>query len=109
MPARRPRNHLRASFIQICHALDPQTKDLDKEILSFIGHDVSSDGDFEKLALKIFAYQYERDQNYRKFCLLDKKTPETISSWKEIPAMPAAGTFDIIAHDFREVATTMGV
>ena len=25
------------------------------------------------------------------------------------PAMPAAGTFDIIAHDFRELATTLGV
>ena len=45
---------------------------------------------FEPLALRLFAYQYERNLPYRRFCDGRGRTPESVSSWSEIPAAPAA-------------------
>jgi hypothetical protein len=45
-------------------------------------------GDFAVLALEVFAYQFERDIPYRKYCESLGKTPQNISSWQEIPALP---------------------
>ncbi len=43
---------------------------------------------FEPLALKVFAHQFARNPTYRKFCGTHDTTPETVSSWREIPAVP---------------------
>ncbi len=44
--------------------------------------------DFETIALEVFNYQYERITAYRNYCLSLRKTPETVLSWEEIPALP---------------------
>ena len=84
--------------------LDSQTKNLDAKILTFIKDNAcsapSSEQAFEALALQIFAYQFERNQNYRKFCLLEGKNPATVSNWKEIPAMPAEGFKELVLSTF---------
>jgi hypothetical protein len=45
-------------------------------------------GDFAAVALEVFAYQFERNIPYRKYCEALGKTPANIASWREIPAVP---------------------
>ena len=45
---------------------------------------------FNALALRLFAYQYERNLPYQRFCSGRGQTPETVTNWQEIPAAPAA-------------------
>jgi hypothetical protein len=53
----------------------------------FIKH---SEGDFESLALLLFANQYEKNLPYRRLCDALRQTPTTVMSWREIPPVPAA-------------------
>lgn len=46
--------------------------------------------DFEDLALRLFAHQYEHNIPYRRFCDGRGVAPTGISSWKDIPPAPAA-------------------
>ncbi|MDI3281132.1 MAG: acyl-protein synthetase [Bacillota bacterium] len=43
---------------------------------------------FDEMALEIFAYQYACNQPYRRFCDAKGVTPENITHWSEIPALP---------------------
>lgn len=45
---------------------------------------------FESLALRLFAYQYERNEPYRRLCQRQGKTPGTVQRWQEIPAVATA-------------------
>jgi hypothetical protein len=45
-------------------------------------------GDFAAVALEVFAYQFERNIPYRKYCESLGKTPQNIPSWQEIPTLP---------------------
>ncbi len=83
--------------------VDPETKSLDLQILAFIKKYSTGSSDtksFEALAFKTFNYQFRRNQNYKKFCLLEGKRPETLKSWKDIPAMPAAGFKELVLSTF---------
>lgn len=57
------------------------------EVANFI--ESPQDGRFESLALRVFEYQFEHNLPYRKFCLKRGKTPDTIQSYREIPAVPS--------------------
>jgi hypothetical protein len=46
--------------------------------------------DYERLALGLFRHQFEFNHPYRAFCIARRRTPETIDSEREIPAIPAA-------------------
>jgi hypothetical protein len=48
------------------------------------------EGDFESLALELFALQFENNHAYRTFCERMNRTPENTHDWREIPAVPAA-------------------
>lgn len=48
-----------------------------------------SDRDFDALALKAFAIQFESIESYRGFCEGRGRTPSTVQSWKDVPAVPA--------------------
>ena len=43
---------------------------------------------FNHLALKIYLYQFNGNLPYQHFCLSQKKTPETVHRWEEIPPLP---------------------
>lgn len=43
---------------------------------------------FNRLALDVFAYQYENNNLFREFADAKQATPETVSGWDEIPAFP---------------------
>jgi hypothetical protein len=45
---------------------------------------------FDELALAAFAYQFERVPAYRALCARAGRTPATVASWREVPAVPAA-------------------
>ncbi len=45
--------------------------------------------EFNTLALELFALQYENNKPYRQFCVHRAISPPNLSSWSEIPAMPA--------------------
>ncbi len=45
-------------------------------------------GDFAEAALEVFAYQFRENLPYRRYCEALGKTPETVGSWLEIPAVP---------------------
>lgn len=64
--------------------------DIDRDILEFIekGIDTNDELLFNELALKIFTVQYEYNSLYQKFCRRRDKTPETVFSWEDIPAIP---------------------
>ncbi|MCS6859510.1 MAG: hypothetical protein NZT92_04225, partial [Abditibacteriales bacterium] len=55
------------------------------QVLNFILHGA---GDFDDLALRVFAYQFERNAPYRRLCVSRRATPETVTHWKQIPAVP---------------------
>lgn len=43
---------------------------------------------FDELALRVFRYQYEGNEPYRRFCDRRGRTPASVASWTEIPAVP---------------------
>ncbi len=47
-------------------------------------------GGFERLALRVFAHQYAKNEPYRRFCDGRGATPQTVRAWRDIPAAPAA-------------------
>jgi hypothetical protein len=53
----------------------------------FIKH---SEGDFDSLVLLLFAEQYKNNLPYRRLCDARRQTPATVTSWREVPPVPAA-------------------
>ena len=47
----------------------------------------SADG-FEQFAFDLFAFQFEQNEAYANFCRSEKRTPETVTHWEAIPAVP---------------------
>src|SRR5262245_31655296 len=78
----------------------------------------SGEGEFESLALALFAYQLEGNAPYRAFCQAQGITRQAVKRWQDIPAVPigafksaALATFPIgqAAAEFRSSATTTGI
>ena len=63
--------------------------ELAREITAFIENGAGGEREFERLALALFARQYELCVPYRRLCLGQSVTPETVSRWQDIPAVPA--------------------
>jgi hypothetical protein len=66
-------------------SIDPQT--LERRLLDLIE---TGAGDFETLALEVFAFQFERNAAYRAYCTRAGRTPDTVAQWQDIPAVPTA-------------------
>lgn len=49
---------------------------------------ISSSKQFEKIALKVFRFQYDNNAAYRQFCDLMKQNKESVKSLKQIPFLP---------------------
>ncbi len=77
---------------------DAEIERLTANILDFIDgaahptldEDATADGDFERLALDVFAFQYAHSEIYRSFCDRRGRTPDAVTSWEEIPAVPTS-------------------
>ncbi|HEX6135626.1 MAG TPA: hypothetical protein VFZ24_16760 [Longimicrobiales bacterium] len=59
-----------------------------------------NDAEFNAIALRLFARQYERNAPYAAFCARRGRAPEAVSHWTRIPPVPTAA--------FREVALVAG-
>jgi Acyl-protein synthetase, LuxE len=49
-----------------------------------------NEAEFAKLAWELFALQFQFNVAYRKICVARKLTPETVSDWRQIPAVPTS-------------------
>lgn len=72
-----------------------EARELARRIQDFIapaGSELVPSGDdaFNELARAVFAYQYERNAPYRRFCDGRKITPAQVTTWRDIPAAPAS-------------------
>ncbi|MBP1695207.1 MAG: cobalamin B12-binding domain protein [Deltaproteobacteria bacterium] len=70
--------------------LPKEVLDLDEKILSYIrrGTDHQDSEGFNRLALRVFELQVKYIPIYRRYCEKRGITPEKISSWDQIPALP---------------------
>lgn len=75
------------------------------QITEFINGD-GGGAEFERLALALFARQYERSAPYRRLCLGQGASPETVKRWQDIPAAPAQAfkVFDLSCVPVNETA-----
>jgi hypothetical protein len=62
---------------------------LDEDILAFIASGGSSAA-FDSLALRLFVHQFQFNPVYREFCRRRGKSPESVTAWTDIPAVPTA-------------------
>jgi phenylacetate-coenzyme A ligase PaaK-like adenylate-forming protein len=74
--------------------------DIKQEILALIARGVAkptSDDEFNALASRLFAHQFERCEVYRRYCEKVGCSPKNVTQWTEIPAVPTAAfkEFDI--------------
>ena len=58
------------------------------DLLAFIAQDACTDDQFDQLALRQFAYQYESNTPFRSFCQRRGATPRNVRAWSDIPAVP---------------------
>jgi hypothetical protein len=58
------------------------------------------DAHFNRIALRVFAWQFARNAPYAAFCRRRERTPETVTDWTDIPVVPTAA--------FKEVALVAG-
>mgnify|MGYP001435653269 CR=1 FL=1 len=72
---------------------DRSTTELEQRILAAIhtgaGAPMSDDA-FNRLALDVFAFQYARNEPYRRYCELRRATPASLRDWRDVPAVPTA-------------------
>ncbi|MBM4259096.1 MAG: long-chain fatty acid--CoA ligase [Deltaproteobacteria bacterium] len=59
---------------------------VDTQVLDFIHS--PQDKDFNALALAVFAQQFELNLPYQRFCQARGQTPNTVTRWQDIPAVP---------------------
>jgi len=84
------------------------TEPVVERVLNFIRE--PRQDDFSRLALEVFAFQYERNSTYQRFCDRRGITPDTVSSWKEIPAVPTSAfkLLDLSCAPLEQVFLTSG-
>lgn len=78
---------------------------------------VWSDEEFDRRALAAFAHQFEACDSYRGFCVRRGATPSDVTTWEDVPAVPATAFkyFDLVSGDggvpeatFRTSGTSRG-
>ncbi|MCV6575068.1 MAG: hypothetical protein OIF58_04965 [Cohaesibacter sp.] len=64
-----------------------QCDEITSELLNFILEEDNAET-FDSLAKKVFAYQFGNNLSYAKFARSRGKTPRTVKTWTDIPAVP---------------------
>lgn len=67
--------------------------ELETELLRVIARGAGApvpECEFDRLALAVFRYQFERNAPYQAFCRARGATPDSVRGWREIPAVPTA-------------------
>jgi hypothetical protein len=58
------------------------------QVKAFIARESADDPGFNRLALELFALQFDHVPIYREFCLSRAATPDAVVTWSDIPALP---------------------
>jgi len=72
----------------------PRLDDIAQRVLDLIASDpdplaaAASDERFDTLAREVFAFQFEANAPYRRFCERRGRTPATVRRWQDVPALP---------------------
>ena len=71
---------------------------IEGELLAWMRDEPERDDErrFERLALALFAHQFESNAPYGRFCAARGSTPATVAAWRDIPAVPS-GAFKELA------------
>lgn len=65
-----------------------ESKKIVAQILNFIKQSDRDDVSFNQLALALFAFQFQYNLPYKRFCQRRRRTPMTVKEWRQIPALP---------------------
>lgn len=65
------------------------------DLLAFIAESDGSEDAFNALALRLFAQQFRHNTAFQKFCQQRGRTPRSVKSWRDIPAVPINGFKDL--------------
>lgn len=65
------------------------------DLLAFISEADASEDAFNALALRLFAQQFRHNSAFQKFCQQRGRTPRSVKSWRDIPAVPINGFKDL--------------
>ena len=68
--------------------------ELDRRIHAFINCRDPADSDFERLAVDVFAYQYENNAAYQSLCDQCGRSPANVVRWRDVPAVSASSFAD---------------
>jgi len=69
-------------------------RELDRHILDLVADPEAGDAAFDRVAVEVFRYQYAANAPYRALCDRVGRTPQTVSGWRDIPAISAASFGD---------------
>lgn len=58
------------------------------DLLGFIAQDGCTDEQFNAMALRLFAHQYENNTPFRSFCQRRGASLRNVKSWRDVPAVP---------------------
>jgi hypothetical protein len=72
-------------------ALPKTSSELVQSLLAFMAQDGCSDAQFDELALRLFAHQYDNNAPFRRFCQGRGVTPRKVRGWRDIPPVPING------------------
>ncbi|HKB52462.1 MAG TPA: long-chain fatty acid--CoA ligase [Ramlibacter sp.] len=62
--------------------------DIVDTLLSFIAQPACTDAQFDAVALRLFAYQYQHNEPFRRFCQGRGVTARKVKGWRDIPPVP---------------------
>lgn len=87
---------------------DPRRRELDQEVLDWMRESTWSydEARFDTLACELFRFQFEHCAAYARFCKARGVTPESVSSYREIPAVPTSAFKETRLCSFDETRTT---
>ncbi len=99
--------------------LDPEGLELRDELMAVMdrrGPHLADEG-FQRLALRVFTYNYTRVAAYTAYCDARDRTPSRVMDWTEIPAVPTAAFKEVALlargcvaeRVFRTSGTTRGI
>jgi hypothetical protein len=83
-------------------AADPARSELDRRILAWMGETEAAEDEarFEALALELFSHQFARCEPFARFCRARGSTPDSVASWREIPAVPSGAFKEMALRSF---------
>lgn len=72
-----------------------QQQEIIQNVSQFLEAGSSEEKDFNELALRLYAYQYQYNLPYRTFCMQKGKTPRMVKNWRDIPPVPINAFKDV--------------